>query len=158
MATGMNKVMLIGNLGKDPEIKFTASGTGVCNLRIACTERAKQKDGSWADKTEWVTVVCFGKTAENVSQFLTKGRQVFVEGRLQTRDWTDKEGHKRTSTEVVAYQLLFLGGKEGGGSGGGGSGGGGGGSSRPAAGPPRTGGTDEPGDEPPPLGDEDIPF
>lgn len=109
MANGMIKVMLIGNATKDPEIKFTNSGTPVCNLRLACTERAKGKDGNWEDRTEFVTVVCFGKTAENCGQYLGKGRQAFVDGRLQTREWTDKDGNKKYATEVVANQVLFLG-------------------------------------------------
>lgn len=108
MAAGLNRVSLIGNLGKDPEIRQTQSGTSVGNLRLGVTERRKEGD-EYKDHTEWVTVVCFGKTAENASKFLQKGRQVFVEGRLQTRSWEDKGGQTRYTTEVVASQLLFLG-------------------------------------------------
>lgn len=113
MSKGYCRVTLVGNLGADPEVRNSAAGNAVANLRVACTDRAKGKDGQWEDRTEWVSVVCFGKTAENAGQFLAKGRQVFVEGRLQTREWTDKEGNKRYATEVVANEVLFLGGKEG---------------------------------------------
>ena len=108
---GFAKVTLIGNLGKDPEVKFTGGGTAVANLRVACTDRAKNKEGVWEDRTEWVSVVSFGKQAEAVGQHLSKGSQIYVEGRLQTREWNDKDGNKRYSTEVVANDLLFLGGK-----------------------------------------------
>jgi single-strand DNA-binding protein len=106
---GLNKVTVIGNLGRDPEVRYTQSGTAVCNLRIGVTERRKEGD-NWTDHTEWFSVVCFGKTAENATRFLKKGRQVYVEGRLQTRSWTDKEGQTRYTTEIIANQLLFLGG------------------------------------------------
>lgn len=108
--SGFVKVFGIGNLGKDPEVRFAASGTAIANLRVACTERVKAKDGNWEDHTEWVALVCFGKTAENAGQHLSKGRQVHFEGRLQTREWNDKEGNKRYSTEVVVDKLTFLGG------------------------------------------------
>lgn len=111
MAAGMVRVSLIGNLGKDPEVKFTAAGTPVCTLSVACTERAKNKDGNYEDQTEWVNVVSFGKTAENAGQFLAKGRQIYAEGRLRTREWTDKDNNKRSTTEVLADKVLFLGGK-----------------------------------------------
>lgn len=109
MASGFVKVTLIGNLGKDPEVRFTGSGTAVANLSVGCTERVKIKD-KWEAVTEWVRVVAFGKTAENAGQYLAKGKQVYVEGRLQTKKWKDKEGNERYSTEVVAHQVLFLGG------------------------------------------------
>lgn len=105
---GLNRVSLIGNLGKEPEVRFTPSGTAVGTLRIGVTERRKDGD-DYKDQTEWVSVVCFGKTAENAGKYLQKGRQVFVEGRLQTRTWEDKTGQTRYTTEVVANQLLFLG-------------------------------------------------
>lgn len=148
MAAGFVKVSLVGNLGKDPEVRFTAGGTAVANLRVACTERAKTKEGTWEDRTEWVALVCFGKTAENAGQYLQKGRQIYAEGRLQTREWTDKEGNKRYSTEVLANQVLFLGGAPG---------------DRPAAAARRPD-TKEDGapaaaaHDPPPLSDDDIPF
>jgi single-strand DNA-binding protein len=125
----VNKVILVGRLGRDPEIRTTASGNSVGNMRIATTERRKDRDGNWGDQTEWHTVVVFGKTAETAGRFLKKGRQVYVEGRLQTRKWQDKDGQDRYSTEVVANALRFLGSREDSGDGGGGSysGGGGGG-------------------------------
>lgn len=105
----VNKAILIGNLGRDPEVKQTASGTSIANLRIATTERRKSGD-SWEDHTEWHSVTCFGKTAENVGKFLAKGRQVYVEGRIQTRKWQDKDGQDRWSTEIVGDVIRFLGG------------------------------------------------
>jgi single-strand DNA-binding protein len=102
----LNKVLLIGNLGRDPEIKYAQSGTAICNLRIACTEKLKDKE----ERTEWVDVVCFGKTAENVANFTSKGQSVYVEGRMQTREY-EKDGQKRKATEVVADRVQFLGGK-----------------------------------------------
>lgn len=105
----VNKVTLIGNLGADPEVRTTGGGTEIANLRIATTHRRKDESGQWVDQTEWHTVVCFGKTAENAGRFLSKGRQVFIEGRLQTRKWTDKEGQDKWSTEVVANEVRFLG-------------------------------------------------
>lgn len=109
MASGVNRVTLVGNLGRDPEVRYTQGGTPVCNLSVAVTERRKEAD-AWKDHTEWFNVVCFGKTAENAGKFLKKGRQLFVEGRLQSRSWEDKEGHNRTTVEVIASQVLFLGG------------------------------------------------
>lgn len=108
----LNSVHLIGNLGADPDTRTSASGVVVCNLRVATTHRAKDDDGNWSDRTEWHRVVCFGKTAENAGRFLEKGRQVFIDGRLQTRKWTDQNGSERYSTEVVAREVKFLGGKE----------------------------------------------
>jgi single-strand DNA-binding protein len=118
MARGVNKVILIGNLGQDPEVRHTSSGQSVCDLRLAVNESFKQADGNWGERTEWVTVVCWGHLADNAGRFLSKGRQVYVEGRLQTREYDDREGNKRRSTEVVARELQFLGGREGGGGGG----------------------------------------
>ena len=108
---GVNKVILIGNLGQDPEVRMTNSGTPVCELRLACTDRRRTQDGQWEDQTEWVTVVTFGRTAENAGKFLSKGRSVYVEGRMQTRSWDDQEGKKRYKTEVVAQIVQFLGGR-----------------------------------------------
>ncbi|MEC7751706.1 MAG: single-stranded DNA-binding protein [Myxococcota bacterium] len=125
MAKGVNKVILVGNLGNDPEVRHTNSGSAVCNLRLACTERVKDGEGNWGDRTEWVDVVVWGRDAENAGQWLRKGRQVYVEGRLQTRSFTDRDGNDRRRTEVVARQIMFLG-RDGGPSGGGGYGGGGG--------------------------------
>jgi single-strand DNA-binding protein len=147
----VNKVILIGNLGRDPEVRSTASGTSVCNLRIATSERRKDREGNWNDHTEWHSVVCFGRTADNVGRFLAKGRQVYIEGRLQTRKWQDKDGADRWSTEVVADNLRFLGGRDGGGGGGGGGGYGGGGDSS-------GGGNDSGGGGSYGGADDDIPF
>jgi len=107
----VNKVLLIGNLGQDPEMRSTASGTSVANLRLATTDRRKDRDGNWNDHTEWHSVVAFGRTAENVAQYCRKGKQLFIEGRLQTRKWQTKEGQDRYSTEIVADNIRFLGGR-----------------------------------------------
>jgi single-strand DNA-binding protein len=106
----INKVILIGNLGQDPDMRSTASGTAVVNLRIATTERRKDREGNWNDHTEWHSVVSFGRTAENVGKYCRKGKQIYVEGRLQTRKWQDRDGRDRYSTEVVADNIRFLGG------------------------------------------------
>jgi single-strand DNA-binding protein len=127
MAGGVNKAILIGNLGADPEVRFTGSGQAVTNFRIATSESWMDKQGQKQERTEWHRIVVWGKQAENCGKFLKKGRQCFVEGRLQTREWTDKEGKKNYTTEVVANQVTFLGGgarDEGGASRGGGSAGG----------------------------------
>ena len=106
----VNKVILLGNLGKDPETRRTASQTAVCSFSIATTER--RKEGSeWKDHTEWHNIIAFGKTAENCGKYLSKGSKCFVEGRLQTRKWQDKEGRDRWTTEVVALNVQFLGSK-----------------------------------------------
>lgn len=110
---GVNKVILVGNLGQDPEIRYTASQMPICNMRVATAERRKGQDGEWAEHTEWHTVVAFGKQAENCGKFLQKGRQVYIEGRIQTRKWQDKEGNNRYSTEVIANTIEFLGGRGG---------------------------------------------
>lgn len=118
----VNRVFLLGNLGKDPEVRHTQGGTTVANLRIATTERRPDGNGGWQDQTEWHSVVVFGKQADNVKKFLTKGRQVFVEGSLRTRQWQDQQGQKRYSTEVVARDIRFIGGRPGTGAPGGGGG------------------------------------
>ena len=104
----LNKVMLIGNLGKDPEVKYTQSQLAVANLTVATTEKKKNQDGQWAEQTEWHTVVTFGKTAENCGQYLTKGKKVYVEGSLRTRKWQDKNGQDRYTTEILAQTVQFL--------------------------------------------------
>ena len=106
----VNKVILVGNLGADPETREAGSGMKIANLRLATSERAKGADGEWGDHTEWHRVVCFGKTAENCERFLAKGRQVYVEGKIRTRKWEDKSGQERWTTEVVADVVRFLGG------------------------------------------------
>ncbi|HLG20004.1 MAG TPA: single-stranded DNA-binding protein [Bdellovibrionota bacterium] len=107
---GVNKVILIGNLGADPEIRYTQGGVPVATLRVATSEQWKNKNGQKEERTEWHRVVLWSRLAELAGQYLSKGRQVYLEGRIQTRSWDDKEGKKRYSTEVVATQMQFLGG------------------------------------------------
>lgn len=130
MSKGLNKVTLIGHLGSDIDLKFTQNGTAVANLSLA-TNESRKINGEWQDATEWHRVTVWGKTAESCAEYLGKGSQVYVEGRLQTRKWQDRDGADRWTTEVVAGNVIFLGGK-----------GGGGGRQ----------------DEPPPPMDDDIPF
>ena len=127
----VNKVILIGNLGRDPEIKFTTSGDAVVNFSIATTERWT-KDGQKNEKTEWHRIVAWRRLAEICGEYLKKGSQVYIEGKLQTRSWEDKDGNKRYTTEIVANNLQMLGG-------------------RPSAGT-------NPGDPAPDGSDEEIPF
>src|SRR3954465_190674 len=135
----VNKVILVGNLGADPELKYTPSSRPLCNLRIATTDVFKDKSGQRQERTEWHRVTVWGDTAENCSKYLAKGRSVYVEGRLQTRSY-DKEGQKHYATDIVADRVVFLGGGGGGGAGGGGEGGprrgggGGAGGGRPSGG------------------------
>jgi single-strand DNA-binding protein len=114
MAKSVNKVILIGNLGKDPEVKYTPSGTAVANFTLATNERYKDKDGQWQDRTEWHNIVAWQRTAEIAGEYLKKGRSVYIEGRLQTRSWDDKDGQKHYKTEIVAQDLVLLGGREAG--------------------------------------------
>ncbi|MFN0061609.1 MAG: single-stranded DNA-binding protein [Myxococcaceae bacterium] len=109
MAGGVNKVMLVGNLGADPEVRFTPSGQAVANFRIATSESWNDKSGQKQERTEWHRIVVWGKLGELCGEYLGKGRQCFVEGRLQTREWTDKENRKQYTTEVVANNVVFLG-------------------------------------------------
>ncbi|OGQ22455.1 MAG: single-stranded DNA-binding protein [Deltaproteobacteria bacterium RIFCSPLOWO2_02_FULL_44_10] len=109
----LNKVILIGNLGQDPEKKVTGSGQTVVHFSVATSERWNDKSGQKQEKTEWHRIVVWGQQAENCAQYLAKGRQAYIEGRLQTRQWEDKEGNKRYTTEVVAQRVLFLGGSKG---------------------------------------------
>jgi len=154
----LNKVQLIGHLGKDPEIKYTPQGTPVARITIATNERWKDKDGNWQDRTEWHNVVLWQRMAEIAGEYLKKGRQVFIEGRLQTRSWDDKQsGQKKYMTEVVANDMILLGGR---GEGGGGESTG---SSRGAAASAGGNNFDQRVPEPEPAGagpitDEDIPF
>ena len=108
MARGLNKVMLIGNLGSDPEIKYAASGTPIANFSVATTDNRKNKDGEWEEFTEWHRVVMFGRQAEICKDYLKKGSKVFIEGRLQTRSWDDQSGQKRYMTEIVGSQMVML--------------------------------------------------
>lgn len=104
----LNKAMLIGRLGKDVELRNTASGTAVASFSLATSERFKAKSGETEEKTEWHNIVLFGKTAELAGQYLAKGSQVYIEGRIQTRKWQDKDGADRYSTEIVGDKLQFL--------------------------------------------------
>ena len=111
----LNKVMLIGNLGKDPEVRYTASGQAVASFSLATSERYKSKSGDWEEKTEWHNVVLWGKQAETAKDYLSKGKTVFIEGRLQTRKWQDKDGRDRYTTEIVGEKMQFVGPKGDGG-------------------------------------------
>jgi|SRR5262245_44332617 single-strand DNA-binding protein len=144
---GVNKVILIGNLGRDPELRYTQSGQPVANFTMATTESWNKRDGSGREeKTEWHRIVAWGRTAELCAQYLAKGRTVYVEGRLQTREWEDREGKKQRTTEIVANTVQFLGGNRG-------AGGAAGAEKAPA------GGFDAgAGEAPPPPPDDDIPF
>src|SRR5438105_3089822 len=153
----VNKVILIGNLGADPELKYTPSSRPLCNLRIATTEVYKDKAGQRQEKTEWHRVTVWGDQAENCSKYLSKGRSVYIEGRLQTRSY-DKDGQKHYATDVVADRVVFLGG--GGGEGRGGEARGGEARGKPGGfgGRSDSGPADEPGEGAPPASDDDIPF
>lgn len=135
---GVNKVLLIGNLGADPEIRYTGSGTAVANFRVATTERWTTPAGEKEERTEWHRVVAFGKLGEICGEYLSKGKQVYIEGRLQTRTWEDREGAQRTTTEIVATAMQMLG--------------------QGKAGPSQSADREAPSPEGDPLKDEDIPF
>ena len=123
----INKVILIGNLGRDPEVRYTPSGAAVCNVSVATTRNWKDKSsGDKVEETEWHRVVFYDRLAEIAGEYLKKGRPVYVEGRLKTRKWQDKDGKDNYTTEIVAEQMQLLGGREGGGGGGGYGGGQGG--------------------------------
>jgi single-strand DNA-binding protein len=142
----VNKVILVGNLGRDAELRYTPGGAAVATLNLATTEVWNDKGGQRQEKTEWHRIVLWGKQAESLQEYLTKGKQIYVEGRLQTRQWDDKDGNKRYTTEIKADRITLLGG-----------GGGGRGASmdRGGAATSHAG-----GDEPPiePITDDDIPF
>lgn len=108
MARGVNKVILIGNLGQDPELRYTGSGTAVCNMRLATNESYTDRDGNQVDKTEWHNIVVWARLAEVCDQYLSKGSQVYFEGKLQTRSWEDRDGNTRYTTEVKASEMQFL--------------------------------------------------
>jgi single-strand DNA-binding protein len=117
MARGINKVILVGNLGQDPEVKYMPSGGAVCNITLATTDSWKDKNsGEKQERTEWHRVVFFNRLAEIAGEYLRKGSQVYVEGRLQTRKWQDKDGQERYTTEIVASDMQMLGGRGGSGS------------------------------------------
>src|SRR4051812_43808264 len=152
----VNKVILVGNLGRDAELRYTPGGAAVATLNMATTETWNDKSGQKQEKTEWHRVVFWGKVAESLTEYLTKGKQVYIEGRLETRQWNDKDGNKRYSTEVKGDKIVLLGG------GGGGGQRGGGGYSRGASEDNMGGGggqgpahSDVPDT---PLTDDDIPF
>ena len=156
MAKSVNKVILIGNLGKDPEVKYTPSGVAVAKFSLATNERFKNKQGEWEDRTEWHNLVAFQRTAEIVGEYLKKGRTVYVEGALRTSSWEDKEsGQKKYRTEIMVNDLVLLGGRgeaggdhEGGGSKSRGASAGGGGGAK----------AHEPEHASQEITDEDIPF
>ena len=108
---GVNKVILIGNLGRDPEVRYTRDGTAVATLNIATTETWTDQSGERQDRTEWHRVVAWSKLAEIAKEYLSKGQQVYIEGKLQTRSWDDRDGNKRYTTEVKAGQMVMLGGR-----------------------------------------------
>ena len=146
----VNKVILVGKLGRDAELRYTPGGAAVATLNLATTEVWNDKQQQRQEKTEWHRIVLWGKQAESLQEYLTKGKQIYVEGRLQTRQWDDKDGNKRYTTEIKADRITLLG---GGGGGGGRSSGGGGGADRGGS---QGGGMDEPPMEP--ITDDDIPF
>lgn len=151
MARGVNKVILIGNLGKDPEIRYTQSGTAVANFTLATTESWGGKDGQERqEKTEWHNIVAWARLAEICNQYLSKGRQVYIEGRIQTRKWEDRDGNTRYTTEIVARDMQMLGSRGDSDFNGGGGGGGGGMSDDPSSDP-------APGPDAV-VSDDDIPF
>ena len=116
MSRSVNKVILIGHLGKDPEVKFTPSGMPVAKFSIATSDRHKDKDGNWQERTDWHNLVAFQRTAEIIGEYCKKGSQIFIEGKLQTSSWDDKEsGQKKYKTEVIVNELVLLGGRGGGG-------------------------------------------
>jgi single-strand DNA-binding protein len=124
MAANINRVVLVGNLTRDPELRHTGGGTAVCSLRLAVNTRRKDETGQWGDKPNYFSVSVFGNQAESCSQYLAKGRPVAIDGRLEWREWQGQDGVKRESVEVVADSVQFLGSREGGGDFGGGGGGG----------------------------------
>ena len=114
----LNRVILLGRLGRDPEVRYAQSGTTVATLNLATDERRPDGSGGWKNETEWHRVVLFGKQADLAKQYLTKGREVLIEGSLRTRQWQDKDGQKRWTTEVVALNMRFVGGRASGSTGG----------------------------------------
>ncbi|MBJ80969.1 MAG: single-stranded DNA-binding protein [Myxococcales bacterium] len=143
MASGVNKVILVGNLGADPEIRYTPSGAAVANFRIATTESWKDSEGQRQDRTEWHRIVVWGRLAELCGEYLAKGRMVYVEGKLQTRQWDDRDGNKRYTTEVQAREVTFLGGR---------------GDANASGGGNQGSGNKDFDYGPPPMDDDDVPF
>lgn len=155
MSNSVNKVILIGNLGKDPELKYTPGGTAVAKFSLATNERYKDKNGEMQERTEWHNIVAWQRTAEIAAEYLKKGRSVYIEGRIQTHSWDDKQtGQKKYMTEIVASNLVLL-------SGGRGEGGEGGGSGRARSAPAEQSSASTPPENPAQgaeITDEDIPF
>lgn len=151
----LNKVLLIGRLGKDPELRYTANQTAVCSLNVATNDRKKDESGNWVEHTEWHRVVVFGRVAENCGQYLQKGSQAYIEGRITTRKWQDKDGQDRYTTEIIANNVQFLGARGEGAtvektfSSGGGA---------VNAAPAQSQNFPQPGPESVPFDDDDIPF
>ena len=155
MARGINKVIIVGNLGGDPETRYMPSGSAVTNLTVATNESWKDKaTGEQKDRTEWHKVAMFNRLAEVAAEYLRKGSQVYIEGKLRTRKWQDKSGQDRWTTEIVADEMQMLGGR----SGGGGGGAGGGGGSAPMSSPSESGPSSAPPQPGPDDFDDDIPF
>src|SRR5690242_4149364 len=144
----VNKVILVGNLGRDAELRYTPGGAAVATINMATTEVWNDKQGQRQEKTEWHRVVLWGKSAESLTEYLVKGKQIYVEGKLQTRQWDDKDGNKRYTTEIRGDRVVLLGG--------GGGGGRGQSMERQEVGVHAGGGAPEPSSEP--LTDDDIPF
>lgn len=116
MARGVNKVILVGNLGQDPELRYTGTGTAVCNLRLATNESYKDASGEWVERTEWHSIVAWGRLGEICNEYLTKGSQAYFEGSLQTRSYEDRDGNTKYITEIKAREMMILSGRgEGGG-------------------------------------------
>lgn len=115
----VNKAILIGNLGKDPELRYTPSGQAVASFPIATSDKFKDKDGNWQERTDWHNIVVWGRQGETAKEYLSKGRSVYIEGRIQTRSYEDRDGNKKWITEIVAQRVQFLGSRDSGGSGGG---------------------------------------
>ena len=152
MARGLNKVIIVGNLGGDPETRYMPSGSGVTNLTVATNESWKDKaTGEQKDRTEWHKVAMFNRLAEVAAEYLRKGSQVYIEGKLRTRKWQDKSGQDRWTTEIVADEMQMLGGR-------GGAGGGGGGGSAPMSSSQDSGPPGAPPQAGPDDFDDDIPF
>jgi single-strand DNA-binding protein len=152
----VNKVILVGNLGRDPELRYTQGGQAVANFTLATNEKWSDKQGNAQERTEWHRIVVWGKQGENCAQYLQKGRSCYIEGRLQTREWEDKDGNKRTTTEINAQTVQFLGGRGGaGGPGAPGPGGTGGSNEDPG---PSSGPSSGPASGPTGPPPDDVPF
>lgn len=157
MPADLNRVTLVGRLTRDPELRHTAGGNAICNIRLAVTSRARDESGNWTDKPNYFDVTVFGRQAETATQYLTKGRRIGVDGRLQWREWEGQDGNKRQSVEVVANDIFFLDNR---GDDGGGGGGGGSSTGWSSAAPPPRGGDMQVNvdDMRAPADDDDIPF